>query len=206
MQSNSASVNEIFQRTKRSLRNAQLALADLEHTQDPERRIAALHNVVVTGRAVTNVLQKLRSRVEDFDGWYQPWVDEMRSDPLMRYMYQLRSSILKEGEDLTSGALYIEHFNYPQDLPPAPPNVVAFFMGDEIGGIGWEVQLEDGSKDKVYAALPERIARTWLEFRNLPSRHQGRTIENRSVEHMCKLYIAYIERLISSAITEFSIR
>ncbi len=190
MQDNAASVNQILQRTRRSLRNAQLALTDLKNTQDPERRIAALHNVVVTGRAVTNVLQKLRSRVEGFDDWYQPWEDEMRNDPLMRYMYRLRSSILKEGDDQTSDNLYIHHLNYPQDLPPTPPNAVYFFMGDEIGGIGWEVQLEDGSTAKIYAAMPEQIARTWLEFQDLPNEHQGSSLEDRSVEHVCSLYLA----------------
>jgi hypothetical protein len=52
--------------------------------------MAAMHNVVVMGRAVTNVLQKLCSKVEDFDVWYQPWVEEMARDPLLRYLYNLR--------------------------------------------------------------------------------------------------------------------
>jgi hypothetical protein len=48
-------------------------------------------NVVVAGRAVTNVLQKLRNRVQGFDDWYKPWQQEMIQDPLLKYLYKLRT-------------------------------------------------------------------------------------------------------------------
>ena len=54
----------------------------------------------VFGRAVTNVLQHLRSfdpyDEGAFDRWYEPWVTEMRTDPLLRYFYELRSAFLKD--------------------------------------------------------------------------------------------------------------
>ena len=37
-----------------------------------------MHNVVVYGRAVTNVLQNLRNRAQGFDDWYEPWQTETK--------------------------------------------------------------------------------------------------------------------------------
>jgi hypothetical protein len=58
-----------------------------------------LRNLIVFGRAVTNILQNLRSVVgaKTFDEWYMPLQEEMRDDELLKYFYELRTEILKEG-------------------------------------------------------------------------------------------------------------
>jgi hypothetical protein len=66
-----------------------------------ERRpgAAEVMHITVYGRATTNVLQKLRSvNRAEFDAWYAPVRAWMKDDPLMKYFYELRSRILKEGE------------------------------------------------------------------------------------------------------------
>ena len=41
---------------------------------------------------------------------------------------------------------------------PQPPGATSFFIGDELGGTGWEVPQPDGSTEKVlYFDLPEEI-------------------------------------------------
>jgi hypothetical protein len=118
--------------------------------------VAAMHNVVVMGRAVTNVLQNLRSKVQDFDVWYQPWQEEMAQDPLLRYLYKLRSEILKKGQEGATSILTIQSASMGEILSmlgQAPPNAISSFLGDYNGGSGWVVQLEDGSTETVYARL-----------------------------------------------------
>jgi len=40
---------------------------------------------------------------------------------------------------------------------PQPPGATSFFIGDELGGTGWEVSQPDGSTEKYYIDLPEEI-------------------------------------------------
>jgi hypothetical protein len=166
-----------------------------------------MHNVVVMGRAVTNVLQNLRSKVQDFDVWYQPWQEEMAQDPLLRYLYKLRSEILKKGQEGATSILTIQSASMGEILSmlgQAPPNAISSFVGDYNGGSGWVVQLEDGSTETVYATLPENNnIRSRLAFENLPSEHLGIPITDDSLENICRLYVQYLRRLVEAAEEEF---
>jgi hypothetical protein len=196
-------IADVLRRTRSTLRQAELALEDLKRATDHERQIAAMRDAVVYGRAVTNVLQNLRSVVAGFDKWYWPWRAEMVRDPLLRYLYELRSEILKEGGNRIGGlTTYITSLR-SEDLPPAPPNAISFFIGDQCGGIGWKVRLEDGTTQKVYVKLPPQNVRTWLSFRNLPNEHLGKPIHENSLENVCQLYLQYLQRLVSAAEKEF---
>jgi len=180
-----------------------LALEDLQQASNRERRVAAMHNVVVTGRSTTFVLQNLRSIAPNFDAWYDPWQDEMRRDPLLKYLKDLRNEIEKQGREGAVNKGFIENFNTSRDIPPAPPNAVAFFLGDENGGSGWEVRLEDDTIQKIYLELPERIGRFWLAFENLPEENLGSPIADDSLENICRLYVQYLERLVDAAQREW---
>jgi hypothetical protein len=144
-----------------TLATAKLGLRDVVHG-GPERRLGGLRNLIVFGRAVTNVLQNLRSTEPAFDTWYEPYVKEMRDDPLLKYFYILRSEILKEGRLETGSRLHIRSFSFPGDLQrlgPKPSGAKTFFMGDQAGGSGWEVELPDGSTEKLYLDLPGDIGK-----------------------------------------------
>jgi hypothetical protein len=56
-------IADVLDRTRSTLRRAELALDSFSDAPDRERAVAAMTNVVVMGRAVTNVLQNLRSKV-----------------------------------------------------------------------------------------------------------------------------------------------
>jgi hypothetical protein len=167
-----------------------------------------MHNVVVMGRAVTNVLQNLRSKVQDFDVWYQPWQEEMAQDPLLRYLYKLRSEILKEGREGAESIMTIQDATLGEILRmlgPAPPNAISSFVGDYNGGSGWQVRLEDGSIEKVYVTLPENDnIRSRLAFQSLPSEHLGTPITDDSLENICRLYVQYLRRLVEAAEERFA--
>ncbi len=197
-----AEIVEVLRNTRSTLRRAELALEGFPNVPDRERAVAAMHNVVIMGRAVTNVLQNLRSKVQGFDDWYSSWKEEMSRDPLLRYLYKLRTEILKRGKEGTTNTTMVHSFS-SSDIPPAPPNAVGFFIGDQNGGSGWEVRLEDGTIQKIYVALPEDKVRSWLGFEDFPGEHLGSPIADDSLENVCQLYVQYLRRLVEAAERRF---
>lgn len=164
----------------------------------------ALANVTVFGRAVTNVLQKLRSQVTGFDDWYSLYQKEMSNDPLLRYFYSLRSQIIKEGEYNLERTLYINHFKASDiDRIERPPGAVAFFMNDEIGGSGWMVNQPDGSEAKYYVELPPDIGWISFEFSNPPDTFLGNRIYDNSIRGLCRLYLNYLHQMVDDACNKF---
>lgn len=194
---------DILQKTKDALKAAELGLDDVVK-DDPNRRASGLRNVVVFGRSVTNILQNLRSTEPSFDDWYRKYREEMEKDELMRYMYELRSIILKEGELQTSSSVYIRKLN-TNDVSrfPRPPNAIGFFVGDGLGGSGWQVKMPDGSIERYYVDLPEETCEVNLNFRNAPKMHRGKDIEDNRVQHICLLYVTYLRDMVSDVYRVF---
>ncbi len=201
-------VQRILRAVDDTLQTAEFGLADLS-ASDPRRRVAGLRNLIVFGRAVTNVLQKLKTPLGTaFDDWYLSVQQRMRDDELMKYFYKLRSEILKEGSiGPLSTHTHIGSLG-PADMQllqeGAPPGAKAFFMGDRLGGDGWEVELADGTKETYYVTLPGEIdATTSLHFKDAPTEHQGEQIEDTSIGALAARYIAYIRQLVSEASKRF---
>ena len=201
----SEKTSQTLRHCEETLATARFGLEDLKGF--PNRKLAGFRNLVVFGRAVTNVLQNLRSSEPRFDEWYSPFKEEMKQDPLMKYFYKLRSEILKEGALNVSCSAYIKQLNLPQDLEkfgPPPPNAKGFFIGDQSGGAGWVVMLEDGSTVKYYIDLPGDIAVVTLHLGEAPREHLGGIIKNNDIVHLGELYIAYLEVLVDKAKTTFA--
>jgi hypothetical protein len=178
------STRETLARVKETLDTAKLGLRDVVEG-GPSRRLGGLRNLIVFGRAVTNVLQNLRSSEPSFDTWYQPYVNEMRDDPLLRYFYVVRSEILKEGKLRTSNKLHIKRFEFPKDMqrPGLPPaGAGAFFMGDQSGGSGWEIRLPSGDIEKFYVDIPGDIASSEVHLPEAPATHRGIIIPDKRIE------------------------
>ena len=84
----------IFVRAHTLLRILRQALRDVEDS-DGDRVVLGIFGIAVFGRAVTSVLQCLRAfDAPAFDGWYEPWEADMKSDDLCQFFYHLRTSTL----------------------------------------------------------------------------------------------------------------
>ena len=194
---------EIIQRAVETLHTAQLGLAGMQ-SADPRMRIAGVRNVVVFGRAVTNVLQNLRSTESKFEDWYQPHVAAMESDPLMKYLYKVRTEILKEGSvPVASGVLLNGN---PMELmrrfkPPA--GATGFFIGDRVGGSGWEVETEAGTVEKFYVELPSNLpgfkAEVTVFFPEAPDE-----LAKVPIEAVCQQYIERLAAIVQNAQARFA--
>jgi hypothetical protein len=192
----------ILQRAEETLYTAKLGLEGLR-SNDPRERMAALRNLIVFGRAVTNVLQNLRGIEPEFETWYSPYVAEMSVDPLMKFFYKLRSEILKQGNLQTRFEMSFS--GNPHELikrSQPPPGAKSFFIGDQIGGSGWEVELPDGSKIKYYVAilsdLPNFDLAIKLYFSGAPESLRGFPIED-----LCAKYLAYLDKMTTDARKKF---
>jgi hypothetical protein len=196
---------DILRDARATLGTAELGLSDLLNGP-PDRRLPGLRNLITFGRAVTNVLQNLRSTESGFDKWYAPFRDKMAADPLMKHFYDLRSVVLKEGVLGTMPSAHIREMYMPDFLErmgPEPPGATGFFMGDQTGGSGWEVVLPDGSTEKYYVEVPEEIAVVRLRFPDPPSEHLGQPLRDQSVENLASLYMDYLRSLVGDASRRF---
>ena len=177
----------------------ELGLADLIG-DEPTRRMPGLRNLVVFGHATTQAIQNLRSVEPAFDEWYGPVQAELRADPLMKFFWDLRSQILKEGSAGPIGnAVHIKHLN-TKDLQPIlsnpPPGARGFFIGDAVGGSGWEIRLPDGSTTKYYIALPPEVSMEHtFRFEAPPVEHRGQPLPDMSVQALSRAYVDGVRRL-----------
>ena len=172
----------------------------------PPQKMVGLRNLVVFSRAVTNVLQNLKSVEPEFDEWYKKYQEEMQDDALMKYFYKLRSEILKEGKLEVGVGVHIKHMSLPQDMQRfgrPPPNAKSFFIGDRAGGTGWVVQLADGSTENYYVDLPSDIGSVTFLFPDPPESYMGRPLANKSVERLSWLYLNYLKQLVKLAKEKF---
>jgi hypothetical protein len=199
---------DVLSKVREILATAKRGLDDLTG-RDPTRKTSGLHNVAVFGRSVTLVLQNLRSvNRSAFDAWYEPRVQTMAKEPLFTYFRELRNTILKQGPPNPSNRVYIGSFN-TDDLKkiPAPPGASAFFIGDQLGGSGWEVELPDGSVEKFYIELPGHmgVKASW-HLPDPPSEFEGKPITDTSIENLSRLYVGALTKLVQDAESEFGQR
>jgi len=115
-----------------------------------------------------------------------------------------RSEILKEGVLETTNGMHIEHLN-TDDLQPLmqnpPQNAVGFFIGDNLGGSGWEILMPDGGKEKYYVDLPKEIKiKTFLELKNLPKVSvKDKEGQFYNTQDMVKYYYDFLVVLVNNA-------
>jgi hypothetical protein len=187
-----------------TLRMAMMGLTDLQ-SDDHERRLPGLRNAIVYGHATTQTLQGLRSAVPTFDTWYEPIREDMRADQLMRFFWDLRSEILKEGA--LSGLVQERKFESTTGggiLSNAPPNAIGIALPDETGRPGWLVEDQDGNQTVQRADWDSGTTVTHLfEFVNAPTTHQGSALPDRSVVTLTTLYLDYLRRIIDDARARF---
>jgi hypothetical protein len=202
------SAAEVLQAARQMLANAQLGLRDIE-SPDPTRRIPGLHNVAVFGRAVTIALQRLRSIVEEFDGWYRAQIPE--NDPLLTFFNNARNEILKEARSPQPAThMCIKSFNGnpAQALQgPPPEGATGFFIGEGgTGGSGWDVTLPGGTKAKYYAALsPAFNGSVTTHLPQAPREFLGEAFTDTTVASVAGRYVKWLEELLGEAERRFVI-
>jgi hypothetical protein len=195
---------EVIQRAEENLHTARLGLDDLKEGSGP-RKSSGLKNVVIWGRSITNVLQKLRGFPNlAFDEWYARYEDEMANDELMKFFYRLRSDILKEGEPVSlQRGYYIKDLNLEdfEQYAPKPRGATGIFI-DALGA-GWTIGDVDGDHVKYYVPLPDDVASPIGGFDKPPHTHLGHSVEGMPQEQLAQLYFDYLSRMLKDARKRF---
>ena len=196
-------IAQILRNARTALLNAKQGLNILNGV-DYEQYPYGFHSVVVFGRSVTFILQKLKLKVDNFEIWYDPYREEMKNDPLMTRFKDIRNSIEKEGEDDVVSATHIKNLNTSVFTRlPAPPGCIGYFFGDKYGRSGFNIRLPDGSEDIIYFDIGKFNLETIIKIKNSPNSHLGVDVSNQSLHNLCKLYLDYLERLLDDATLKF---
>jgi hypothetical protein len=130
----------------------------------------------------------------------------------MRFANDARNAILKEGSLATSNYTYVEHLDGDNlaefSRQHSPPGTVSTFIGDQLGGNGWEVQMPDGSIQKVYLDLPDQpglSVTSWLGFVDPPTHHDGSPITDTSLANIGALYVGTLVHLVEEFAMRFGV-
>lgn len=204
-------VKTIFSRIDQQLDFVASSFIDLTKTpHDPKLRLRSLANIITFGRSVTFVMQNLRSSVTNFDDWYKPFQDEMKGDELLIFFKDARNKLEKQGRLDTNTTVHMKNFNFNmiQKYRENPPeNAKGFFIGDSLGGSGWEILMPDNTVEKLYVDLDIDC---YLDIKILfvPENihHKGQLITDTSIENCCYLFLQYLKELVKQAKEQFLTR
>lgn len=196
--------NGVLLNLKSTLEMAEYGLRDLQ-SDDPKYTEVGLRNLAMHGRSVTFVLQNLRSLEPNFEEWYRGVQEEIKSSELCSFFKDLRNEIEKQGKVRpTNISATINYFSTDMiERFPRPKNAVGFFLGDQLGGSGWEVELPDGSRDKIYLDLPKDIIETKRLFIDPPKDHLGKSLEGKTIQELGEIYYNYLSQLVDQAVARF---
>ncbi|HEY3597090.1 MAG TPA: hypothetical protein VGL08_06215 [Paraburkholderia sp.] len=206
MSDKSPEIEATLKRVEETLQTAKHGLDDLlEVTR--ERRMTGLRNLIVFGRSVTFVLQNLRSVVgeDEFDRWYQPHQDDMKASPLMRYFVDARNALEKQGRVNVTTSVRLNTFSSSdiEKFGPPPANAKGFFIGDRLGGTGWEVELSDGRTERYYVELPKSFGEVKQHFFDFPF-DKAPDLADLPIEELCRTYIDTLSSIVDAARTHFA--
>lgn len=118
----------------------------IDNYQDPILFSTYINASIQALRNITFILQSEKKNIPDFDLWYQVCRDNMRNDPIMKWLQQARNIIVKQG-DLEKSSLAIVSLKNWLDYPlweiEAPPFMsteeMVEFVGQHMGPIPKEL-------------------------------------------------------------------
>jgi hypothetical protein len=200
-----AEVVYVFKRIEDTIEMAELALEDW-CGEDQDKRIPGLKTFLVQSRAITNVLENLRSKVEDFDAWYKPTAIRMRADEHMHYLYKLRSEILKTG--VTPVAFSIEprpplaRVQMDTRFLEPPPFPGALWVLSEVGP-RWEGMSETGDFMRAWSTVPEQWGLSWQTFGDLPNLQVPDSLKRASITETCEAHLFALCTIVDEAYEQF---
>jgi hypothetical protein len=168
----------------------------------PTRRMAGFRNVIVFAEIVREALENLPGDGGEFDKWYKPVRKEFRASTVTRLFAELYAEIRKREAAGVDSKARVVGFNYPADVPKLgkrPAHARELFMGDELGGVGWAVEVLPGVVEKYYAILPAAYG-TVEEFLSFTAVVQtSRDPRPIDAARVCEQYIVMLEKIVRGA-------
>lgn len=88
---------------------------------------------------------------------------------------------------------------------PKPPGAKSFFIGDHLGGSGWEVELSNGEKQKFYVQIPENNSGVKVDI-TLHLIEAPESIREVPIPELAQYYFDHMKAIYSDAREKFSQR
>ncbi|MDO6588561.1 hypothetical protein Q4543_24250 [Salipiger sp. 1_MG-2023] len=184
------------------------AYKGLEMMRDPSgaTKNLGLRNVLTFARSVTFVLQNLKGKHEAFEGWYADKQNQMKDDPVFSYFRDARNNLEKQGKLEAATTATVESLG-PKELraleQTKPQGATGMFIGDQLGGSGWKVELPNGQTEKFYVDMNDgnisveqtfsgKLADKWLES------------DERSTEQLAEYVLEQLSEMVADAFKTFT--
>lgn len=206
------SPTEALERAAKQLAVCGRHLANAQSLPGQQREL--LNTAVIALRSIWHIFFNM----DKSDPWVTAWFKELsvavKSDSLLSFFRSERNMILKEGVDTIKGVCVRakpgamasagpEGFTFrwsttenglQEILVPRPANAKSSFMGDQSGGMGYFIELPDGTQVKQYVHVPLECAQVTLFYPEAPLEHLGKQLETREAKVLLALYHAYWQR------------
>ncbi|MCF7747502.1 hypothetical protein GLP43_07970 [Sulfitobacter sp. M39] len=197
-------ISEIIDRAELVLRAAYAGL-EMMRLSSGAKKDLGLRNVLTFGRSVTFVVQNLSSKSEVFEEWYKPHQDKLKSDPVFSFFRDARNNLEKQGRLEVSTSAQIKRFGDAEMnalSAEKPPGATGFFIGDQLGGSGWEVPLPNGETIKFYVDMPSDVAVVEQTFAgDLAEKYLGKC--DKTALELCERYLAGLSEIVDGAREHF---
>lgn len=184
----------------------------LENAQRlPGQQRELLGTAVSSLKSTWNILNNMDKSTPAVAEWFRRLSETAKNDPLLSFFKDERDMIMKEGVDRIRGvhvrarpgasvAAGPDGFTFrwrteqgvQQMLVPRPTNAVNSFMGDsQGGGMGYIVELPDGTRTAEYVQVPLECAQVTLFYQKAPLEHLGKQLTTREADVLVGLYHAF---------------
>ncbi|MEO6370829.1 MAG: hypothetical protein ABIQ73_02735 [Acidimicrobiales bacterium] len=173
--------------------------------QDPTRHRPGLTNLRTYGRHVTLTLQSMANTDATFAPWWAPYEAKFSRDPLMKYFNDASNATPNDGTATAKSRPSPDTKMIAILNMQAPPNTVGTFFGEQRSSNGWEVQMPDGSIERIYFHLPEPLGLpSLLNLENLPTSHDGVPITDTSIANIGGIYITTLVGVVEAFAQRFA--
>lgn len=189
----------MFGRTTNKLEDARVTLEKLEKASDAQEFKALFNAFLSSARAITNGLQKDGAKIAGFSGWYAEKQEEMRGDPLLRFIHDARTVDFHEGSHGFRFSTHIKHLSTDQLGPPPVPNAG---IAVNASGVFWVVD-RGTPKERLIPIKSGGTFSTNVSLVNAPGEHLGKKLEKNDPITVCSLALDYYENLVFEAKGKF---
>jgi hypothetical protein len=199
-----APITEILRIAHESLDTAHLGYAMVRDV--PSRRLPGLRNVVMFGNLVAASFEELRDCGPAGAGWYKSIRKKIADSPVARLFRELHAEFRKRDAAGVSSQARLRTFNYPADLDKLgkrPPRATELFMGDEIGGTGWEVVLAPDRRGRFYVVLPAEYGTVDVFLSGTAIVQTSRDPRPIDIVDTCDRYVSLLDDTLRGAELQF---
>jgi len=122
----------------------------------------------------------------------------------MKYFVEARNNLEKQGR-LDVGATANINGSIEdiiRGLGSPPPGTVRYFIGDNAGGSGWEVDIGHGEIVKYYVNFPKSVASVKQVFHSMPDAIPDE-IQKMPVDELCEIVLGKLTAILDDAYKVF---